>query len=366
MRYYINLFSPETYDKFMQSTKDVSGFVKRQENAASNIQRGDILVCYMTRVSRFFSLFEVTEKYFVDTKPIFVNNDDPYIIRFKVKPLVLFDIEHSIPIFDPQLWGKLSFTKKKAWTGMVRSSLRELQKDDGDLLKCVLLEQETRNKVYALSEMDNKKLKQKQHRIKSSESIINVSVPDNDEDIKKETQGNKDEIRESIKIQAEIARIGSQMNLNIWVPRSDRQRVNDYLARNTINLIDQLPLNYDDTTLKTIENIDVLWLKGRSIVRAFEVEHTTSIYSGILRMADLMALQPNLDIKAHIVAPEERREKVFQEITRPVFSLLDGKPLSERCSFISYDSILELAKEKQLQYMNDMVLEQYEEYGNEE
>jgi hypothetical protein len=39
-----------------------------------------------------------------------------------------------------------------------------------------------------------------------------------------------------------------------------------------------------------IERIDVLWLKGRSIKRAFEVEHTTSIYSGILRMADLLAL----------------------------------------------------------------------------
>jgi hypothetical protein len=27
------------------------------------------------------------------------------------------------------------------------------------------------------------------------------------------------------------------------------------------------------------------------------VEHTTSIYSGILRMADLLALQPNMDIR---------------------------------------------------------------------
>ena len=65
-------------------------------------------------------------------------------------------------------------------------------------------------------------------------------------------------------------------------------------------MLESLPLNYDDTTLKTVENIDVLWVRRRSIVRAFEVEHTTSIYSGILRMADLMALQPNLDIKAHI------------------------------------------------------------------
>ena len=88
----------------------------------------------------------------------------------------------------------------------------------------------------------------------------------------------------------------------------------------------RLPLNYDDTTLRTIEQIDVLWLRGRPIVRAFEVEHTTSVYSGILRMADLLALQPNMDIKLHIVAPAAKREKVFQEIRRPVFSLLEKGP----------------------------------------
>lgn len=156
------------------------------------------------------------------------------------------------------------------------------------------------------------------------------------------------------------------MGMKIWIPRSDRQRVLLYLKGKFDSFVDSLPLNYDSTTLTTIENIDVLWLKGRSIIRAFEVEHTTSIYSGILRMADLMALQPNLDIRAHIVAPEERKEKVFQEITRPVFSLLEGRPLSERCTFISYDSVLELAKEKRLQYMNDMVLEEYQEYGSED
>jgi hypothetical protein len=69
--------------------------------------------------------------------------------------------------------------------------------------------------------------------------------------------------------------------------------------------------------LKTIEQIDVLWLKGRAIKRAFEVEHSTSIYSGILRMADLLALQPNMDIRLHIVAPIPRRGKVFHELGVP-------------------------------------------------
>ena len=56
-------------------------------------------------------------------------------------------------------------------------------------------------------------------------------------------------------------------------------------------------------------------------------------------MADLLALQPNMDIRLHIVAPDERREKVFREMNRPVFSLLDRGPLSDTCTFISYDSV---------------------------
>lgn len=105
----------------------------------------------------------------------------------------------------------------------------------------------------------------------------------------------------------------------------------------------------------------MLWLKGRAIRRAFEVEHTTSIYSGILRMADLLALQPNMDIRLHIVAPSERREKVFQELIRPVFSFLDKGPLSESCTFLSYDSVRELAKEKHLAHLSDGVLDDYAE-----
>ena len=112
--------------------------------------------------------------------------------------------------------------------------------------------------------------------------------------------------------------------------------------------------------LRTIERIDVLWLRGRSITRAFEVEHTTSIDSGILRRADLLALQPNMDIRLHMVAPAHRREKVKEEIQRPVFSLLERGALSESCTFISYDSIRQLALRPHLSYLSDTVLDEYD------
>jgi hypothetical protein len=168
-------------------------------------------------------------------------------------------------------------------------------------------------------------------------------------------------IRESHSVQAMLARIGETMGFKIWIPKNDRIAVLREWSPQPGTLLDYLPLNYDETTLQTIEQIDVLWLKGRSIVRAFEVEHTTAIYSGLLRMADLLALQPNMNIKLHIVAPEIRKEKVFTEIRRPVFSLLERGPLAECCTFISYDNLQYLSQLPHLSYTSDRILDEYEE-----
>src|SRR5262245_6970486 len=103
------------------------------------------------------------------------------------------------------------------------------------------------------------------------------------------------------------------------------------------------------------------WLYGRAIQRAFEIEHSTAIYSGLLRMADLLALQPNMNIALHIVAPAARRDKVLNEVRRPVFSLLENQPLAQRCTFIAYEDLREIMSLKHLSHLSDSVLEEYEE-----
>jgi hypothetical protein len=52
-------------------------------------------------------------------------------------------------------------------------------------------------------------------------------------------------------------------------------------------------------------------------------------------MSDLISMQPNLSIPLYIVAPEERRQKVVEEINRPTFASL-AKPLSTVCRFIAF------------------------------
>jgi hypothetical protein len=305
---------------FLDRIGGVSGFRIRQKKATMKIGKGDWFICYMTKLSRWIGILNVEDGPFEDDTPIFYERDDPVVIRFRVIPIVWLEKEHAIPIHDDEVWCNLSFTqnhdkKSSTWTGKVRGSLGQLEEEDGKFLEQLILQQKGNKKIYPIDEVEY--LKWVTHRIRRLDKDISVSVPEDHEE--------RRQARESIQIQAMIAEIGAKMGLKIWLPRNDRARILNEMDEEGPPLLDRLPLNYDDTTLKTIEQIEVLWLKGRAIVRAFEVEHTTQIYSGILRKADLLALQPNMDIKLHIVAPSERRDKVFTEILRPVLRL-NGQP----------------------------------------
>jgi len=364
MAYYIDLFSPETYEAFKRSPRDVSGFRLRHKGLAERIAPHDIFVCYMTRLSRWCGLLEVVHGPFIDSVPIFVPENDPFVVRFKVHTLAWLEVDKAIPIHDAEIWNGLTFTRELepdsiAWTGKVRGSLVRLDDRDGEFLAGVLQRQSKGGMTYALDEDDSRKLAT--HTVNRPDKVVAVSVPEDSSAAEDAEIDEEVAPRESTRIQALIGNIGAQMGLSIWIPRADRGGVLKEWKNEPHNLLDRLPLNYDDTTLRTIEQIDVLWLRGRSIVRAFEVEHTTSVYSGILRMADLLALQPNMDIKLHIVAPLGKREKVFSEIRRPVFSLLEKGPLADSCTYLSYDSLRELASDKHLAHLSDSVLDEYAE-----
>ena len=200
--------------------------------------------------------------------------------------------------------------------------------------------------------------------IRTDKEEVSVTVPQNVE-AEKDEKLNEDDLRESLVVQAILAEIGALMGFQIWLPRADRARVLTRWKPDGEELLNNLPVGFDQATMKTIELIDVLWIKKRSIVRAFEVEHTTSVYSGLLRMADLLAMQPNLKIKLHIVAPESRRDKVLREIRRPVFMRLEGGALAETCTYLSYDMVADIRGQEHLKRLSDKVLDDYEEKAQE-
>ncbi len=245
----------------------------------------------------------------------------------------------SAGVFDSAIWPNLSITrgiqlKAFGWaqSANLRSSLRRLSDEDGSLLVTALKEQAQKCRVYVLSQQDQQRLAAAT-TVRTTSKPVFVEVPDFDDDDDEEelvsvAEQEAEPPKESIKVQSLLARIGIDLGFRVWVPKHDKQSILAQLSPAIHSaFLAQLPLNYDDVTLRTIEQIDVIWLNNRAIARALEVEHTTAVYSGLLRMADLLALQPNMDIRLHIVAPNEKQEKVLREIKRPVFSLLDKGPL---------------------------------------
>ena len=74
---------------------------------------------------------------------------------------------------------------------------------------------------------------------------------------------------------------------------------------------------------EAVRLIDVFWLDKalNRVVATYEVEHTSSIYSGIVRMLDFA-----LELEAHALegmlrlAPDVREGDVRQQLARPAFS----------------------------------------------
>jgi len=73
--------------------------------------------------------------------------------------------------------------------------------------------------------------------------------------------------------------------------------------------------------MDTTSLIDVIWLKPatKEIVSAFEIEKSTSIYSGILRMEDLARSIPECTCNFYLVAPNRREKEVLAQLARPAF-----------------------------------------------
>jgi len=332
---------------------------------AKKIQPGDTFLPYLLRFSRWVGLFEVVEGPYEDRSPRFTSIDDPYVIRFKVKPRIWLDRDETIPIDLPELWDHLSFTKGRTksdyYLGPLRRSAQQIAPEDAAVLIDRLKQQQKQRIQYPVDQAEWEAAIET--TVRRGDRVVELTIPpaENVAAPTAETIDSVDLSRESHDIQGSLGLIGKTMGFKIWFPAHDRQAILAHRPQLQDALLPALPLGFDNFTMSTVQAIDVLWVKGRSIIRAFEVEHTTAIYSGLLRMADLLALQPNLNISLHIVAPIERKRKFFGEVKRPVFSFLEPKALHDVCTFLSYDEVRKLADLETLPYMKSDYLDEIAE-----
>ncbi|GLC28163.1 hypothetical protein rosag_46760 [Roseisolibacter agri] len=134
--------------------------------------------------------------------------------------------------------------------------------------------------------------------------------------------------RTHTEVQGWLRDLGRALGYAVWVAANDRTRpFGD--GRLADGCLDALPAPLAGAPgADAVKLIDVLWLErdaagaptGR-VAGAFEVEHTTSIYSGIVRMLDLALGAPDAAVThLFLVAPDGREDDVRAQLARPAFS----------------------------------------------
>jgi hypothetical protein len=138
-----------------------------------------------------------------------------------------------------------------------------------------------------------------------------------------------------------LATLGRGLGCRVWVAANDHAREWQSERLGALS-IDRLPaLGLDPEAERLVALIDVVWLQGpNEVAAAFEVERTTSVHSGLLRMADLAALSPNLSFPLYVVAPRARLARVRRELSRPTFQRMG---LHRRCGFFAEEELIDAA-----------------------
>jgi EVE domain len=155
MSYYLNHFTPYSWDAFRQHGSTISGFPEGKKTRAAKVKPGDVFICYLARLSRWCGAVEVLEGPYIDNSPVFAPANDKYVVRFKVKPLVVLDPEHAIPIGE--LWNELVRTRNVdrtrtgwAYSAQLISTLASIDSSDGQLLVQRLIAQANERRPYPL------------------------------------------------------------------------------------------------------------------------------------------------------------------------------------------------------------------------
>lgn len=137
-------------------------------------------------------------------------------------------------------------------------------------------------------------------------------------------------------VQTLLGGIGVAKGFDIWIPPNDRARL-DWTLTHRFNPTNSLPSSL--LGVKTIaEEVDVIWIDrgGGKPAALYEVEHSTPIYSGLLRFNDVHLTLPSASLRFGIVSNDVRRAFFVRQLDRPTFK---ASGLREICAFFEYRNV---------------------------
>jgi hypothetical protein len=203
--YWLDLFTGATWEEFLKAGGTVSGFRQSRWSTVQKVEKGDYLLCYLTGVSRFVGILEVTSAPFLKhEKDIWKDEDFP--CRFNVKIVVQLTAETAVPVLE--LRDSLSFFQDlkspHAWTGHFRASPAKWKTNDGEAVLQALTEAKHNPVVRPL---DKRKLSYRPAALRAK--IGSVTVPESNSEETESVETKKP--ADHTEIQWLLLRLGSEI-----------------------------------------------------------------------------------------------------------------------------------------------------------
>lgn len=122
------------------------------------------------------------------------------------------------------------------------------------------------------------------------------------------------------------------------------------------DLTDQPTVSSFDGAVNAGKLIDAIWFSKKSIPAVFEEEHSTGVTSGLTRMAGFNEHLPAYrDMRFVIVADDDLREKVVQEINKPQFAALHAYYLP----YSAVNELLSLCQRRKLYVITESFIDTF-------
>lgn len=138
--------------------------------------------------------------------------------------------------------------------------------------------------------------------------------------------------RRHAQIQVLLIMIGHHLGFRSWIAQNDKgiiykkKRLGE--MEGVVNdLQDETTVAPHSGAINAAKLIDCIWFRnGKTMPAVMEIEHTTGVTSGLVRMKGFKDIIPEYkDTRYVIVAPDEEREKVIKEACREQFRNLHAR-----------------------------------------
>ncbi len=161
--------------------------------------------------------------------------------------------------------------------------------------------------------------------------VTEILFPNHQKDLSKLKEISKIiniEIQDDVKLthydlQAKLVLVGSYLGYRTFVPAPDKNKQTIFGVLGDLCTEKQIPEgSIPALSLNTVKFVDVIWFDEEGYpTHAFEVEHTTDITKGLLRLYQVHKLR----IKMFIISEEENKGKFHREVAKSPFAKIKNE-----------------------------------------